>query len=59
MDTSALSGLSQSCQSALPQLLTSSFATCADVLGLVQVGYIIIIHARCQGMAGTEIHTLV
>ncbi|KAK9893358.1 hypothetical protein P389DRAFT_20210 [Cystobasidium minutum MCA 4210] len=37
MDTSALSGLSTQCQGALPRLLTSSFATCADVLGLVQL----------------------
>jgi len=32
-----LTGLSSSCQSALPGLLTSSFASCANVLGLVSV----------------------
>lgn len=34
---SALTGLSSSCQSALPSLLTSSFASCAQVVNLVSI----------------------
>lgn len=41
MDTAALAGLGSSCQAALPRLLTSSFATCADVFGLVSVGVVL------------------
>lgn len=48
MDTSALAGLSTSCQGALPQLLTSSFATCADVFGLVQVGFLFNTAGACH-----------